>query len=108
MEATAMDNETTDVWEWFAAALIHDLGKTILNSQGKWTRLHHKLDVTRSPMLEDKAQLFDFESLLGTGILGKVESHHDRIDASSSLGLVATVVADRTQKAMHRMRNVQD
>jgi hypothetical protein len=94
----------SNVWEWFAAALLHDLGKTILDKQGVSSK-HEELDVSRSPALESEAERFDFDALLSPGIAAKVRAHHDRIAADSEMALVATVIADRVQKAMHVVRN---
>jgi len=96
--------ETTEIWEWFAAALLHDLGKTILNEQGVFSK-HWELDVRRSPALKPEAERFNFDALLGAGIAAKVRAHHDHISAGSDPALVAMVIADRVQKAMHVVRN---
>ena len=95
--------EATEIWEWFAAALLHDLGKTILDEEGKWGRgrEHARLDVTRSPALESEVARFDFDALLSPDIAAKVQAHHDHITTDSDLALVAMVIADRVQKAMH-------
>jgi len=96
--------EMTQIWEWFAAALLHDLGKTILNEHGVWGK-HWELDMRHSPTLESEAERFNFDALLSPGIAAKVRAHHDRIAADSEMALVATVIADRVQKAMHVIRN---
>jgi len=96
--------EMTQIWEWFAAALLHDLGKTILNEHGVWGK-HEELDVRHSPALKPEAGRFDFDALLSPGIAAKVRAHGDDIAADSDPALVATVIADRVQKAMHVVRN---
>ena len=84
--------ETTQIWEWFAAALLHDLGKTKLNQAGMW-ETHH--DLARTP----------FGGQLPVDIVQLVAQHHDEVDfkaKSHTPEAVALIMADRFQKAMHQ------
>jgi hypothetical protein len=84
--------ETTQIWEWFASALVHDLGKTSLNQAGTW-EVHH--DLARTP----------FGEQLPANIVQHVAQHHDEVDfeaGSHTPRAVALIMADRFQKAMHQ------
>ncbi len=83
------------LWDGFAAALLHDLGKTILDDQGVWSRHQEKVDA-------------DFIEILGDRIYKLILGHHpsrEKILADTSE--IALVLADRIQKAMYQIRNVQ-
>jgi len=84
--------EANEIREWFAAALVHDLGKIVLNKAGSWE--HHE-------RLDEKP----FGSRLPATIVSKVRIHHDNVDfeaGSHSPEAVALIMADRFQKAMHQ------
>ena len=84
--------DDSGVWDWFAAALVHDLGKTNLNQAGTF-EAHH--DLTRTP----------FGSELPGDLVERVALHHDEVDfegVSHAPGAVALIMADRFQKAMHQ------
>ncbi len=88
---------TSSIWEWFATALVHDLGKTVLDESGQWTD-HEQLD--KKP----------FGSWLPTDIVSRVRLHHDNVDfeaSSHSPEAVALIMADRFQKAMHQTEHLE-
>jgi len=83
---------TSPIWEWFAAALVHDLGKVVLNKSGFWEG-HERLD--------EKS----FGHLLPTSIVDKAKIHGDLAGlqaGSRSPEGAALIMADGLQKAMHR------
>jgi hypothetical protein len=80
------------IWEWFAAALVHDLGKAVLNEDGFWEG-HERLD--EKP----------FGHLLPVGIVDKAKIHGDLAGLQAGLYPsegAALIMADGLQKAMHR------
>jgi len=80
----------SNVWEWFAAALIHDLGKTVLDASGQFTD-HERLD--KKP----------FGELLPVNIVDKAKIHHDPVDlqaGSHSAEELALIMVDGFQQAM--------
>ncbi|MBM3299652.1 MAG: hypothetical protein FJY85_06840, partial [Deltaproteobacteria bacterium] len=81
---------TSPIWEWFAAALVHDLGKTVLDASGQWTD-HEKLD--EKP----------FGKLLPPSIVEKAKIHHAAVDleaGSHSAEERALIMVDGFQQAM--------
>lgn len=49
----------TEIWEWFAAATLHDLGKTVIDANGSWQQ--KALDPSKSPAI--KPGEIDFDAL---------------------------------------------
>ena len=87
----------SNVWQWFAAALVHDLGKIVLDASGQWTD-HEQLG--KKP----------FGSRLRADIVSRAKIHHDNVDfeaGSHSPEAVALIMADRLQKAMHRTEHLE-
>jgi len=81
---------TSSIWEWFAAALLHDLGKTVLDASGQFT-YHEQLD--KKP----------FGKLLPASIVDKAKIHHDPVDlqaGSHSAEELALIMVDGFQQAM--------
>jgi len=91
-----------EAWEWFAAAMLHDLGKTILDAQDQWRQ--KQLDTSLNPEL--KPGEIDLGQLLGQGVKSKIEQHHGHITATTTPPQAALVLADYIQKAMYAMRDV--
>lgn len=85
------------IWEWFAAALVHDLGKIVLNKDGFWEQ-HERL--------EEKP----FGKRLPASIVDKAKIHGDleglRAGLHSSEG-AALIMADGLQKAMHQTGHLE-
>ena len=80
----------SNVWQWFAAALVHDLGKTVLDASGQWTD-HELLD--KKP----------FGSRLPATIVDKAKIHGDLQGlraGSYPPEAVALIMADGFQQAM--------
>lgn len=78
------------VWEWFAAALVHDLGKTNLNKDGFWEAHEH---LERTP----------FAEVLPADLMKRAGQHHDKVDLearSHSPEAMALIMADGFHQAM--------
>jgi len=92
-----MVEDESEVWKWFVAAYLHDLGKTNLNEQGVWENHEH---LERTP----------FAELLPPDLMAKISKHHDKIDihnGSQSLEDIALIMADKCQKAMHGTEDLE-
>jgi len=82
--------EANEIREWFAAALVHDLGKIVLNKAGSWE--HHE-------RLDEKP----FGGRLPASIVDKAKIHHDLVDLdarSHSPQALALIMVDGFQQAM--------
>ena len=92
------------MWQWFKAALLHDIGKTVLNSTGWWSR-HEALDKPLSaadyPTLVGQGGV-DFVKLLGRPMVDQIAGHHRGPSPERSTVENALVMADRLQKAMYQ------
>jgi len=89
---------TSPIWEWFAAALVHDLGKVVLNKDGSWE--HHE-------RLDEKY----FGKQLPAGIVDKAKIHHDREGlraGSHPPEGAALIMADGFQQAMAKVTERPD
>jgi len=83
----------SNVWQWFAAALVHDLGKVVLDASGQWTD-HEQLD--KKP----------FGRLLPESIVDKAKIHHASVDlqaGSHSAEALALIMVDGFQQAMGKV-----
>lgn len=85
------------VWEWFAAALVHDLGKTNLNKDGFWEAHEH---LERTP----------FAEVLPADLMKRASQHHDKVDLaarSHSPEAMSLIMADGFQKGMHGTEDLE-
>lgn len=92
-----MAKNGTEIFNWFAAAYLHDLGKANINPQGVWQ--NHK-----------KLQGGPFESLLPPDMIALIAKHHDPIDFDSGTQRqeeMALIMADRFQKGMHGAEDLE-
>ncbi|MBC8450283.1 MAG: hypothetical protein H8D78_21325 [Chloroflexi bacterium] len=89
---------TSPIWEWFAAAMLHDLGKTVLDTSGQWAD-HEELD--KKP----------FGDLLPPSIVEKAKIHHAAVDleaGSHSAEERALIMVDGFQQAMGQVARGPD
>lgn len=99
---------TFQTWDWFAVALLHDIGKITLNKGGTWEDhedLSKFLDAEKYPSYLSQAQI-DFCTLLGQDIVDYIKVHHDELTESREAQ--ALLMADRFQKAMHGISEIKD
>ncbi len=94
--------EMNEAWEWFAATMMHDLGKTIIDKDGVFHQ--ETLDPSQNPAL--KLGEIDFDAFLRPGVVSKISASHG-VDVNRPIGQVALVIADRVQKVMHRMTDAK-
>jgi hypothetical protein len=104
------------IQNWFNTALLHDIGKILLDRSGQWTR-HNELrrwsaqDAAGKELFKDYPTLAknppDFVALLGDTLVDQIASQHD-VDAFDNTtpeknAAIATHIADEVHKAMHAM-----
>lgn len=93
-----MAKNDAEVFNWFAAAYLHDLGKTNISSQGFFQAHHERL------------QGGPFESLLPADMIALIAKHHDPVDIKGGTQRpeeMALIIADRFQKAMHGAEDLE-
>jgi hypothetical protein len=101
----------TEVRTGFMAALLHDLGKVILNNGGTWEK-HYEIQVRNNPYFTESN--IDFKTLLGSDGYSMAKAHHKNFDVRDlseldravsegrlSLERIALFLADKLQKGMY-------
>lgn len=92
-----MGKNGTEIFNWFVAAWLHDLGKTNITSEGVWQN-HKNLRGSQ------------FESLLSPGLIEFIAKHHDQIDFEGGTQRpeeIALIMADKFQKGMHGAEDLE-
>ena len=100
----AMDNH--QLWNGFVAAMLHDIGKVILNDAGNWGQ-HQDLDhPEKIKLLQEATGLASFRDLLGDGVVDLIKAHHGyekRFDLGEiSAESLALSIADKIESAMYQ------
>lgn len=89
-----------DLMQWFLAAMLHDLGKTLISTRGWWDA-HANLEKAQSGSVS-------FADLLAPELMTRINMHETRDDANNRREFPrgtpeasALVMADQLQKAMY-------
>jgi hypothetical protein len=95
------------LWNGFVAAMLHDIGKVILNEAGSWGH-HEDLDhPEKIKLLREATGLASFRDLLGEEVVDLIKAHHGyekRFELSEmSAESLALSVADRIESAMYQI-----
>jgi len=97
------------IWKWFQAAILHDLGKTILNAHnGQWER--HE-DLSKPLSARDYPDLVGFEADLADvlgDIIERIKAHHGVKPSQLTKESAALIMADGFHKAMHRIEDIEE
>ena len=116
--------EQNKLFDGFIAAMVHDIGKIILDKDGRWGQ-HELINPKNNPFLIDTE--IDFKKLLGEDIFDIAIKHGDPPEISApnlqeakvilkekmdknetNLEEIALMMADRLQKAMYLARKPTD
>ena len=94
------------LWNGFVAAMLHDIGKVVLNKAGNW-EYHEDLDhPEKIKLLREATGLASFRDLLGNEVVDLIKAHHgyaERFDLSEmSAESLALSLADRIESAMYQ------
>lgn len=98
-----------NVFNGFMAALLHDMGKLILDNGGNWKK-HYEMNVKNNPLLNEST--IDFKKLLGNDRYQLAIVHHEPISVKNSpnipinsmgisLEKISLFIGDKLQKGMH-------
>lgn len=101
-----------DLMDWFRTALLHDVGKIVLDRSGQWTKhndLRKSLLRSSYPTLSENPP--DFVALLGDTLVDQILAQSEPNPRDSATltdsGALAVHIADAVHKAMHRMIDEQ-
>lgn len=96
------------IWDWFQAAMLHDLGKTVLNKlNGQWEK--HE-DLSKPLPRSEYPDLTGFEAELATALgdlVDRIKTHHGVEPSLLTREIAALIMADGFQKAMHQIEDIE-
>lgn len=90
-------------WHGFVAAMLHDIGKLVLDQSGQWAHHEDLNDEEKVSLLQQVTGAKSFQELLGDEIVDLIKNHHEALCAGASAERVAIKCADAISKAIHQV-----